>query len=101
MEREQSSVVPDLSHAGVVSFVRVKALVDLFRQSGVLLWAPTTQEQQSHGSGENSRATHTPHAPGASILAVTDCGILLERVAQRCNLLRQALHHFVLCLVWL
>lgn len=49
---DELSMFSDLSHAWVVSFVRIEALVDLFSQSGVLLWAPTTQERQSHKSAK-------------------------------------------------
>lgn len=42
----------DLSHAWVVSFVSIKALVDLFSQSGVLLWSPKTHKKQSYKLGK-------------------------------------------------
>lgn len=45
-------VFSDLSHAWVISLVSNKALVDLFSQSGVLLWSPKTQEKQSHKLGK-------------------------------------------------
>lgn len=43
-------IFSDLSHAWVVSFVSIKALVDLFSQSGVLFWSPWTQEMYSYKS---------------------------------------------------
>lgn len=97
---DEVSAFSDLSHAWVVSFVGVKALVDLFRQPGVLLRAPTTQQKRRHKS-ESTPIRHALLAPEAAILAVTDCRILLECVAQSCDLLCQIFHHFVLCRIWL
>lgn len=50
-------VFSDLSHAWVISLVSNKALVDLFSQSGVLLWSPKTQEKQSRKLGEKLHQT--------------------------------------------
>lgn len=93
-------VTPDLSHAGVVCFVSIEALVDLFSQSSIFLWSPGRKERYATKALKTG-ANKFQCTLMDSILAVTNCRVLLQCITQGCNLFCQIFHHFIFVFILL